>query len=191
MKFDISGNHCSVDLETLDLVPGGVIFSIGAVMFNVDGLLHNSDFYAIINVKSSVDYGLTVDQETLKWWEKQSDEARKVLTTARYGVADLLQFGLGKFSHYLGQQDPAGIWGNGASFDNAFLEVAYSKAGLPPPWNYKKNKCFRTLSALVGDSVAKPDGDSLVKHNALDDAKYQAYRAVSIFQELRKINESQ
>src|ERR1700722_9599333 len=106
MKFDISGDHCSVDLETLDTVPGGVILSIGAVMFNVERIIPDSAFYTILSVQSCEAYGLTVNEETVKWWEKQSDEAREVLTTARYCGADKLQFGLGKFSGYLDRHCP-------------------------------------------------------------------------------------
>ena len=189
MIFDISGHHCMVDLETLDTVPGGVILSIGAVMFNVSGLIPNSEFYTVLNVQSCKDADLVESQETLNWWNKQSPDARKVVTDAYYGgTSDKLMFGLGKFSGYLDRFEAPSIWGNGSDFDNAFLAVAYRKAGLLPPWHYNRNRCFRTLKKLVGDSVVKPDAQG-VHHTALDDAKYQASYAVSIFQMLNKFND--
>lgn len=188
MIFDIEGTHCMIDLETLDTVPGGVILSIGAVCFNVDGLLPNSVFYTVLNTDSCTKVGLYTSVQTLDWWANQSEEARKVLIDARFSSSsDQLLFGLGKFSGYLDRFNPAGIWGNGSDFDNAFLSVAYSKAGLPPPWAHRKNRCFRTLKSLVGSNVVKPDENG-VHHNALDDSKYQAHYAVSMFQKLAEIS---
>ena|SRR5271165_1644686 len=188
MTFDTSGNHCMIDLETLDTVPGGVILSIGAVMFNTDRVFHGSEFYTVLNTDSCTSSGLVVNQGTMDWWKSQSPEAFQVLSAANFhNTSDQLQFGLGKFSHYLEQFDPVGIWGNGSDFDNAFLAVAYRKAGLPPPWSHKKNRCFRTLKALVGDSAVKPNTQG-THHNALDDARYQAVYAVSMFKVLDRIS---
>lgn len=188
MIFDIKGDHCMVDLETLDTVPGGVILSIGAVMFNTDGLIPTSEFYTVINTDSCVKAGLTTNSQTVEWWNKQLPEARKVLIDANFFTSsDQLMFGLGKFSVYLDRFNPVGIWGNGSDFDNAFLSVAYCKAGLPAPWDHRNNRCFRTLKSLVGDTVVKPDSTG-VFHNALDDARYQAHYAASMFQQLAKFN---
>jgi 3' exoribonuclease, RNase T-like len=190
MLFDISGDHCMFDLETMDNVPGGAIMSIGAVTFNVDGVLPNSDFYTVISIGSCQANGLVVNKETEEWWEKQPEEARAVIRESKYGKADNLIFGLGKFSHYLDRFKPTGMWGNGSDFDNAFLQVAHRKAGLPAPYDFRNSRCFRTLRKVCGGEVDKPD-ETGVHHNALDDARYQAHYAVSIFQKLRSLNESQ
>ena len=189
MIFDTSGNHCMIDLETLDTVPGGVILSIGAVMFNTDEVLHGSEFYTVIHTGSCTDVNLLVNQDTVDWWNSQPEEAQKEVLKARFASSsNPLLYALGKFSQYLEQFDPVGIWGNGSDFDNAFLAVAYRKAGLTPPWSHKKNRCFRTLKALVGDSAVKPDTQG-THHNALYDARYQAIYAVSMFKALDLINQ--
>jgi len=189
MIFDIEGTHCMVDLETLDTVPGGVILTLGAVMFNTEGLIPGSEFYTVINTDSCKAVGLTVNQNTIDWWNSQPEEAKKEVLKSNFSdTSDSLLFALGKFSQYIEHLNPVGIWGNGSDFDNAFLAVVYRKAGLNPPWSHKKNRCFRTLKALVGDSAVKPDSTG-VHHNALDDARWQAYYAMSLFNVLNKINQ--
>jgi hypothetical protein len=187
MLFDISGTHCMVDLETLDTVPGGVILSIGACMFNADRIIPGSDFYTVLNIETSKSAGLTVDPSTLEWWTNQSDEAKKVLLAADSYSSDPLLFGLGKFSNYLKHFEPIGVWGNGSDFDNAFLQVAHRAAELKAPWDFRASRCFRTLRKLCGVGVIKPEAQG-THHNALDDARWQAQYAVSIFQKLNRLN---
>lgn len=188
MLFDISGNHCMLDLETLDTVPGGVILSIGACMFNVDHVIPNSDFYTVLNIETSKSAGLLVNQGTLDWWSQQSTEAKKVLNLADSDTSDPLLFGLGKFSNYLKHFEPVGVWGNGSDFDNAFLSVAHRAVELKAPWDFRVSRCFRTLKTMCGVGVIKPESQG-THHNALDDARWQAQYAVSIFKNLRLLNE--
>jgi len=63
----------------LGTTPGCVILSIGAVFFDIDSGKLGKNFYSIISQDSCRLVGLKVEQETLKWWNSQSVEAKKLL----------------------------------------------------------------------------------------------------------------
>jgi exodeoxyribonuclease VIII len=65
------------------------------------------------------------------------------------------------------------VWGNGSDFDNKLLSTAYEKIGWKHliPWNFRNNRCYRTVKNLYPSVKMKRSGDH---HNALDDAKSQA-----------------
>jgi len=80
------------------------------------------------------------------------------------------------------RKDPLeGMWGNGSDFDNIILEGAYLRANKLPPWSYRQNRCYRTISALhpemPRDSFKESDS---IAHHALHDAKTQVKHAMSI-----------
>ena len=71
-----------------------------------------------------------------------------------------------------------GVWGNGANFDNVILRNAYRNNQMLEPWNFRQDRCYRTINAEFGQNITTPDIG--VKHNALDDAIYQASRLILI-----------
>lgn len=155
-------NHIMVDLETADNVPTSAIVSIGAVAFA--GPRKGEKFYTAVDLQSSITAGLTLSTDTMLWWAKQSPEARAVfddpmrvpLVQALRGFAEFVPAG-------------AKVWGNGASFDNAILSTAYRLCGLPLPWKFWDDRCYRTVAAHLPRRVQQG-----THHNALDDAISQA-----------------
>jgi len=167
--------HAMIDLETLDSVPGGVILSIGAVMFDPtktgDERL-GEEFYCVVNTADCVAHGLNIDPDTQAWWAKQSAEARLVLTQAQDPEqSDTLEDALEMFADFL----PKGctVWSNGGSFDQPFLAVAYRKIGKKAPWDHWNGLCHRTIMRLCKDEKAIRPA-TVLAHNALEDAKWQA-----------------
>lgn len=174
-------NRCMLDLETLGTAPGCVVLSIGAVMFDeVSGKL-GASFYVEINQNSSTYHGLTVDENTLKWWHKQSSEARQVLvnTAAKGGVQ--LPRALNNFAAWLQDESDdfskVEVWGNGSDFDQPILAATYEAASVVLPWKFWNNRCYRTLKNLFPMHKLSRVG---TYHNALDDAKTQARHAIQI-----------
>jgi len=156
-------NHVMVDLETADNVPTAAIVSIGAVIFK--GPRAGDTFYTPVDLASSMAAGLTVSGDTMLWWAKQSPLARAVFDDpARVSLREALQ----RFSRFATKGDK--VWGNGASFDNAVLSNAYRALGLPLPWDFWDDRCYRTISALIPQKRQQ----SGTHHNALDDAISQA-----------------
>ncbi|EFC6890758.1 3'-5' exoribonuclease [Escherichia coli] len=79
------------------------------------------------------------------------------------------------------------VWGNGANFDNTILRRSYERQGIPCPWRYYNDRDVRTIVEL-GKAI---DFDARTaipfegeRHNALDDARYQAKYVSVIWQKL-------
>lgn len=172
-----------VDLETLGTVPGCAILSIGAVAFDPESGKLGEEFYVVVRRSSNGVFGLHEDAQTLKWWELQSKEARRVLYQSE-GIDSIpINRSLDYFKDYLAQfnLNKVEVWGNGSDFDNAILAVAYQKVGLELPWRFWNNRCYRTLKAEYrGSSKLVREG---TYHNALDDARCQAEHCIQILQE--------
>lgn len=167
-----------VDLETLGTVPGCAILSIGAVEFGPDGVGEQA-FYKVLNKASCMEVFLSVSRATEEWWKQQGPEAREVLDHANDPQKSVpIVNGLQMFNDYLrGFGEDVLLWGNGADFDNAILQVAYSVCSVTPAWKFYNNRCYRTLKNLHPDITLARTG---TYHNALDDARCQAEHAVQL-----------
>lgn len=164
-------NNIMVDEETLGKTPGHAILAIGAVRFDAGGLY--DEFYTTIDIRSCLDVGLNIDGDTFLWWLKQSDEARKQIHSPAKKALSLPQ-ALLEFNNWVGA-DPK-VWGNGASFDNSFLAVAYERCGITPAWPFWNDKCYRTIRGLWKHAKVEPK----IPHHALYDAIAQAETLVQI-----------
>lgn len=166
-----------VDLETLGNRPGSVIVAIGAVKFDPDGQEDQAmpEFYARVTAESCVEAGLTMDPGTVRWWMRQAHEARMEVADESLPRVDLVP----ALEDFAGWAFPnAGIWGNGADFDNALLAAAYQAVGMSVPWPHWKSRCYRTVKALAPKVKMERTG---THHNALDDARDQARHLLRIF----------
>lgn len=157
-----------VDLETMDNKPTSAIVSIGAVFFDKTGI--GAQFYKRVDLQSCINSGLTVSGDTIMWWLKQSDQARLELARPAEELRQVLE-DLHKFMVKHCDRKNLRVWGNGASFDNAILQNAYSVTQMPLPWEFWNDRCYRTLKAMYPGVKLQRSGDY---HNALDDAKSQA-----------------
>lgn len=168
--------HVMLDLETMGSGGNAAIIAIGAVAFDADG--YWNEFYSQVSLKSSMDIGLDCDASTVMWWMQQSNEARSCFDGN--DNAPPITSVLAEFSEWITSlPDGASsqVWGNGASFDNAILSNAYRKIGVEAPWKFWNDRCYRTIKALNQSVKFVRVG---TYHNALDDAKSQAYHLASI-----------
>jgi hypothetical protein len=175
--------HVMIDLETLGTQPGSVILSIGAVIF--DPTLPSDEcmgetLYRVVSTTSCIEHGLQTSQDTLDWWNKQSPEAWAVIDQANDNsnpATFTLHHALSDLSDFL----PAGVkvWSNGANFDQPLLDVAYDRVKLALPWKYWNSRCYRTVVALHPNEKALRPA-TVLAHNALEDAKWQATHMVNI-----------
>lgn len=172
-----------LDLETLGTRPGCTILSIGAVTFDRDGI-GISKFYTLIRRRSCAYAGLHEDPATIAWWRKQPAEAANILDLADdsvllYDLASALR----DFDRWLFDCDGVLMWGNGADFDNAILKEAYARCGyIELPWGIYNDRCYRTLKNLRPNiTLVRNEAD---KHNAINDAEYQANHAIMLLNDL-------
>ena len=160
--------ECMLDLETLGVRPGSAIRSVGAASFELGGDGAVDTFYVNVRSMSCWVAGLTVDKSTLDWWEKQSPAARDALKTDPRDLAEVVD----SFHRWYTSSGCAGIWCQGAGFDEVLWGRAAGAVGRAVPWKYWQARCTRTIY-----HVASFDPNSVpregVHHGALDDALHQ------------------
>lgn len=154
-----------IDIETVGTTPGSVILSIGAVYFSRVGI--GDQFYVNIDPDSCEAVGLVCDPETVRWWDRQSEEAIAALLSNRRSLGEALE----SFTGFLDRAKR--VWANSPSFDCVLLQAAYRAAGTKAPWSHRSERCVRTVKWQVPRSVTRVERKG-VAHNALDDAIYQA-----------------
>ena len=169
-------NNVMLDLETWGTTPGCAIASIGAVIFDDQEI--TSTFYQRVELSSCVDAGLAVDAETLRWWFEQSNEVRQEAFAAGMPLSRAL-LKLNEFILGRKHVEPV-VWGNGAGFDNVILEACYKACGLPTPWKFYNNRCYRTVKNLLPSIKLERQG---THHNALHDAISQAEHLIRMHKE--------
>ncbi|EHT5006400.1 3'-5' exoribonuclease [Escherichia coli] len=176
-------HHLMIDLETMGKNPDAPIASIGAVFFDPQTGEQGPEFSKIIDMGTC---GGTVDISTIEWWLQRSGEARAAILADRIPLDDaLLQ--LREFIDENSGEFFVQVWGNGANFDNTILRRSYERQGIPCPWRCYNDRDVRTIVEL-GKAI---DFDARTaipfegeRHNALDDARYQAKYVSVIWQKL-------
>lgn len=165
-----------IDIETFDLKPTAVVLSIGAVQFNPFTDELGEEFYHRFNIDAQINEGRTVSGSTIRWWLRQDDGARREILKD----PEPLVLGLLNFKTWLPKD--VVIWSHG-SFDINVLEHCFSYNN---PWHYRNVRDARTLLTTLSDleiEVKQPD-DVGTKHNALDDAVFQARSVQNIYKAL-------
>ena len=176
-------DHLMLDLETMGKNPDAPIISIGAIFFDPQTGDMGPEFSKTIDLETA---GGVIDRDTIKWWLKQSREAQSAIMTDEIPLDDaLLQ--LREFIDENSGEFFVQVWGNGANFENTILRRSYERQGIPCPWRYYNDRDVRTIVEL-GKAI---DFDARTaipfegeRHNALDDARYQAKYVSVIWQKL-------
>ncbi|WP_420107030.1 3'-5' exoribonuclease domain-containing protein [Escherichia coli] len=176
-------DHLMIDLETMGRNPDAPIISIGAIFFDPQTGDVGPEFSKTIDLETA---GGVIDRDTIKWWLKQSREAQSAIMTDEIPLDDaLLQ--LREFIDENSGEFFVQVWGNGANFDNTILRRSYERQGITCPWRYYNDRDVRTIVEL-GKAI---DFDARTaipfegeRHNALDDARYQAKYVSAIWQKL-------
>lgn len=172
-----------VDLETTDTIAGSAILSIGAVAFD-DKEIAKEQFYLPIDLASCLEYGLTINADTFKWWKKQSVEAQAVWFDPN-GVS--LDRALNAYRNWVmkvtgNNHSKAVLWSNGPEFDAAIMSYAFRKTGIQDPIKFCNNDSYRGLKRTYKKdvTVVRESGGSSASHNALVDAREQARHLIEI-----------
>jgi hypothetical protein len=185
----VKKKNVMLDLETFGNTTDSVVVAIGAVSFSRDGISEKKDsFYINVDPADCQKHGLTISASTVLWWLEQSEEARIAITKPDKTP---LKEALAAFSDWMkhlfhgteatdDNSKNVNVWGNGSDFDNKLLSTAYEKIGLGDsvPWNFRNNRCYRTIKNLYPNIKMQRSGDH---HNALDDAESQAKHLLDIY----------
>lgn len=175
--------HLMLDFETLGNQFDTAVLSLGAVAFNREKIISKTMWE--FDIPEQLALKRSVTGSTLSWWAAQNDLARKVFQDNDFKVK-VAQFfpqfeifcdkGLKEVGE---KRDELKPWGNGANFDIVILEDLYRRHHenheFAIPWKFWNVWCFRTFNNLTKcrDLIPKRQTHG-VKHNALDDALFQA-----------------
>lgn len=201
----IQAPHVMVDLETYGTGPHAAITAIGAVVFDPYSDPQVIDEEDILNVRVDLSKSRSpgnIDPATVEWWMQQSDEARAaLLAEGRVSLETALQ----AFADFCFRKVPGGtfgpgllkegvMWSNGPMFDERLLREAFQRHGVLFPFNFRGSNDCRTMLRLGQQLGWKPTKHEkrearadLVKHDAADDAVYQARGINSIVAHLKGI----
>ncbi|EJT8590967.1 3'-5' exoribonuclease [Escherichia coli] len=176
-------DHLMIDLKTMGKNPDAPIISIGAIFFDPQTGDMGPEFSKTIDLETA---GGVIDRDTIKWWLKQSREAQSAIMTDEIQLDDaLLQ--LREFIDENSGEFFVQVWGNGANFDNTILRRSYERQGIPCPWRYYNDRDVRTIVELgkaIDFDVRTAIPFEGERHNALDDAHYQAKYVSAIWKKL-------
>ncbi len=176
--------HIMIDLETLGTSVDAVFISIGAVIFDPESGSIGATFYTNVDWQSSLVEGRRMDADTIKWWFKQSDEARAAVVEGGPNLQNALCLLTEFLDNVKRERGTPIVWANGPTFDIAMLEHAYKSFKYIVPWKFYNVRDVRTIKDLgkarVDENIFKmPIGKS---HNALADAVHQANYVSKLYQ---------
>lgn len=120
-----------------------------------------------IDQQSCLDIGCTTSQDTIEWWEKQSETAK----LAAFGGTTNIGYAMGMLVDLYKSHGCQEIWSKGSLNDILWANNILDKCGLVKPWKFSREMCFRTFLKYSPNVIFNPEGEL---HNALDDAFNQA-----------------
>lgn len=183
-----------LDLETMGTSSRAAIVQIGACLFDDETGDIEKKFLVNVNLQSSIDAGLQVDEGAIRFWMMQKPEAKTWMDYYPIGSeSDInlkfhprgdLNFALGFFNNFIGcLEKNLPIWSH-KTFDIPILASAYKAARAGSlPFKYQDCRDLRTLIALA--DYKRPDHNG-VPHDALSDCEYQVKYLVEAMKKLRE-----
>ncbi len=126
-----------------------------------------------------MDVGLIVNASTIMWWMQQNEQARKDFSERK---SMSIKEALLEFSNFCNTEYQ--IWGNSARFDCGILQNAYNKIGIPIPWDFRKERCVRTLVSFKPEIKDNTEFTG-TRHNSLSDCYFQVEYCSKIYKHLK------
>jgi hypothetical protein len=166
-----------LDIEAMGTGHNAAIVQIGACYFDRKTGKIGSKFKVNVDLRSSIDAGLSINGETIYWWLEQSDAARKsILEKPKKKITPALNE-LKAFA-----KKAKTIWSH-SSYDFTIINNAMIACGFKP-LNYRYARDIRTLTDLggKGKNDFKREG---THHDAMDDCIFQVKYCVAAIQNLK------
>lgn len=168
-----------LDFETLGVSANASVVQIGACYFDRETGEIGATFKCNVDPKTNV--GATIDAETVFWWLGQD---RPAIDSITKGVSFDAPEAFARLNLFLG--DAEAIWSH-SSFDFAILTDTLRRLGMEPRFSFRAARDIRTLTDISGISPKSVPFEG-VKHDALDDAKHQAYYVSIALDVVKKCN---
>ncbi len=170
-----------LDLETLGIGPDAAIVSIGACVFDLSTGQILEKFHQKVDFTPSMGQ---IDPSTVLWWFQQSEEARtQLLEGPRFPLIEVLR----SFRDWATKSPVDGLWSNGPTFDEVIIRSAFKRLDVHMPISFRASRCCRTFFMLARELGIDSRSQFIgTKHNALDDAIYQAGAVSDIYNALTR-----
>jgi len=187
--------HVMIDAETLGTKPGCVIMSIGVITFSPWLWAESEKAWAddITKLKLHVSRewcefsGLTVNPDTERWWQDQSEEARRDAFGNKDKEIPLLDAcqAVRKFILDIAEEKgvyPGRVWCHGLTFDLPILGFAMDRVGVREPWFHRYARDTRSVFEEAGldysGKAHEPIRDCIEQAAVLSEAKTRIARAL-------------
>lgn len=164
-------NTLMVDIETTGQKTGCKVLSLGCFGFDKNG--NQAEFYKRFAIEPQTEAGLTDDESTIQWWNRQDPAAR----AEAFGGTTMPSYGIGEFKHWFydnfatGKFDNFNVWCCGLDFDFPILQEFFRRFGFALPWKFWTQNDYRTIKNMF--PAIKAYEGNVAKHTALEDAKAQ------------------
>lgn len=180
-----------IDLETLSTRHDAAIISIGACYFDIETGEIGNTFYQTIAMKDSPYFG-HISADTVRWWLTQNQAARDAVSQPNGQLE--INDALAEFDKF--RLGGSKLWSNGSSFDMVILRNAYARClWHKTPWEYWEERDTRTIvdlcERITGINTAKTTDFTGARHNALNDAIFQAQYVSTTYQLLSRMKYQQ
>ena len=169
-----------VDIECLSTNYNAAIIQIGWCAFDpmseelLEPVTHN------VQLASTLKLGFQVQAATIKWWMKQSDEARALFGAHAEPISRVLAW------LAVASRECDCVWACPPQFDLSILKNAYFVAcGGAQPWPHRNERCLRTLCDVAGYDRKKLGPRADIRHDAGQDALAQAKQCQAAFRMVR------
>ena len=153
-----------LDLETLGRSAGCVVHEVALVRFNSKTREAGEKLHLYISIEDSLAHGLTIDEETLAWWNRQGGPRQDRPHTLHHSASLIADF--------LTAAPVKRLWAWGTCFDLPLIRAAFEAASVRWPLHYAVSRDARTVWDLAFPGVIH---DRAAGHDALADC-YQQIR---------------
>lgn len=155
-----------LDIETLGQGSNAFILQICIK------LIDKSDTLTLNIDPWRVQVGSEIDNSTMQWWQKQSEEVRKSVIGGTYTLTDALN----TLNMFIKTHNIERIWANSPSFDCVILTNAYKRLGIDS--NFPKYWAWLDMRTVV--AMAKELGADLPKLNNTHNAEQDVINQIEL-----------
>lgn len=191
-----------VDLETLGVRSSSIILDMAAIIIDFNKPLESysdiikelreQSFYCKFNTLEQYKLGRTTDKDTLDWWERQNDEAKKIL---KYKETDIniknLPYLLEEYAkkHNCNLRDM--FWlSRGYADINWLDDLCWNTLKIQPFNKFWNSRDVRSIIHAYADIERGKfeikngiiDTSSLIPHNSIDDVIYDILRLYTLIE---------
>lgn len=168
----------AIDIESMSTAPNAALTAIGIVEFhhnrdNAEGTgpLIEREFYVPIHLASAVYAGGIMDPATVLWWMKE-----ELLLARRKWMFNAvpIELALQTMLDWIGDPKDVFVYARGPQFDCTIVKESMKRRGMPMPWEFRNERDTRTMCKMY-PSIVIPEQPGLLKHYAMDDARYEAF----------------